>query len=205
MSVRQILKPEEVWEYWMEHPDEIIGQTFEIASCSDFGISVYMVANNASELRISVEADDTEIYDEAVINNVDCLKTCEKIYNDYLFCSMQAILETLGVGNVVTEQQRALEEIQKDEIDEREESISEYIREFIAEMIGFNVHFDIDDDVIEDIKEHFLEYMSRKHSIPIYRPMYLEDADTGEDYYAEYPYEDMVFDDEDNPLYKKDA
>ena len=189
----------------MEHPDEIIGQTFEIANCNDFGISVYMVANNASELRISVESDDTEIYDEAVINNVDCLKTCEKIYNDYLFCSMQSLLDKLGVGDVVIAQQKALEEVRQEEIQEREDDISEYIREFIAEMIGFNVHFDINDDVIEDIKEHFLEYMSRKHSIPIYRPMYLEDADTGDDYFTEYPYEDMVFEDTDNPLYKKDA
>ena len=62
---------------------------------------------------------------------------------------------------------------------------------------------DTDEDIIataaDDIKEHVLEYIARKHRLPIYRPMYLEGED-GKDFYSEYPYEEMIFDY--NPIYE---
>lgn len=56
------------------------------------------------------------------------------------------------------------------------------------------------DDMLDDLKEHFLEYMARKHDLPVYRPMILE-YDDGTEELSEYPYEEMEFDDPDNPIY----
>ena len=58
------------------------------------------------------------------------------------------------------------------------------------------------DEILEDIKDHTLEYLYRKHGISVRRPMVLEDEETNEDFFEEYPYDSMVFEDEDNPLYK---
>ena len=58
------------------------------------------------------------------------------------------------------------------------------------------------DEICEDIKDHILEYLYRKHGISTRRPMVLEDTETGEDFFEEYPYEHMEFEDEDNPMYK---
>lgn len=87
-------------------------------------------------------------------------------------------------------------------IDEREEEIDSAVREFVN-IVSDTGCYNLTDEAMDDLKEHFLEYMYRKWGIGIYRPMYLEDADTGEDYFTEYPYDDMVFED-DNPIYKQD-
>ena len=58
------------------------------------------------------------------------------------------------------------------------------------------------DKISDDIKELVCEYLYRKYNISVYRPMYLEDED-GKEFFVEHPYEHMVFNDHDNPLYKK--
>mgnify|MGYP000833253049 CR=1 FL=1 len=62
---------------------------------------------------------------------------------------------------------------------------------------GMVMHFDV------SRKKSVKAVEASSLGISIYRPMYLEDADTGEDYFTEYPYDDMVFED-DNPIYKQD-
>ena len=87
-------------------------------------------------------------------------------------------------------------------IDEREEEIDAAVRDLVN-IVSVTGCYNLTDEAVDDLKDHFLEYMHRKLGISIYRPMYLEDADTGEDYFTEYPYDDMVFED-DNPIYKQD-
>ena len=87
-------------------------------------------------------------------------------------------------------------------IDEREDEIELSVRDFVS-VVSDTGCYNIEDEVIDDLKEHFLEYMYRKWGIGIYRPMYLEDTDTGEDYFTEYPYDDLVYED-DNPIYKQE-
>lgn len=201
MGAINILDPEEVWDYWIQHPEEIIGVMFGIATYEDLGIEIYMTADNAKNLRVVVEADSIEIYEESMINDIDCLKSCQKIYDEYLTESVSSILARFDMS---PEKLKTKEEIEQEAIDERELELDSAVYDFYSNVLGFNAKFEPQDEqeMLEDLKEHFLEYMSRKHSIPIYRPMYLEDVDTNQEYYSDYPYDDMVFEDEDNPVYK---
>jgi len=203
MGAINILDPEEVWDYWIQHPEEIIGVMFGIATYEDLGIEIYMTADNAKNLRVVVEADSIEIYEESMINDIDCLKSCQKIYDEYLTESVSSILARFDMPPQKSKQ-KTEEEIEEESIEERELELDTLVYDFYSNVLGFNAKFEPQDEqeMLEDIKEHFLEYMARKHSIPIYRPMYLEDVDTGKEYYTDYPYEDMVFEDEDNPVYK---
>lgn len=91
----------------------------------------------------------------------------------------------------------------EDEISEREEWLDQAVMDFLEAVIGDDFQMyepDALGDLVEDCKDHFLEYLARKHSVPVFRPMLLEDED-GNDYYSEYPYEEMEFEDEDNPIY----
>ena len=72
----------------------------------------------------------------------------------------------------------------------------------MIDILGDSYFEDDIDDAIVDVKEHMLEYMARKPGLLIYRPMYLEDED-GKDFYSEYPYEEMIFEDC-NPIYDPD-
>ena len=92
---------------------------------------------------------------------------------------------------------------EESEIDEREAEIYEAVVSFLSTILETDIDSFVDDaDLIyEDCAEHFLEYLSRKWGFEIRRPMYLED-ENGEEFYEEYPYECMEFEDEDNPIYK---
>ena len=198
-AVERILEPEEVWDYAMEHIDELIGVQTEIACHKDYGVEIYLTATNIYSLKVIVEADQVEVYEEKIINDVDCCKTIEKVYDNYLTSNA---LELLG-GEIVVQKSQSEEEENEENIEERENELDSCVYEFVESVLGFNSTYDIGDfpEVLDDLKEHFLEYMARKHSIPIYRPMYLEDEE-GEEFYEEYPYECIEFDDEDNPIYQ---
>ena len=55
----------------------------------------------------------------------------------------------------------------------------------------------------EDCLDHFIEYIARKHKVDVYRPMYIQ-YEGEEAEYCEYPYDELEFDDEDNPIYLPD-
>ena len=131
------------------------------------------------------------------MSETDAEKTCSKIYDEYLTDKVVDILTEIAED----EEESLLE--QQDAIEEREMELDIAVSEFISAVLGGDAYLDSEDydDIIEDCKDHFLEYLARKHGLDIFRPMVLEDED-GEDFYEEYPYDCMEFDDEDNPIYQ---
>lgn len=196
MAQKIILQPDEVWDYFVEHEEECDESMFEIASCSEYGTAVYLSRSSKGIGCISVEADDQEVYNEEVIDAEDTKKTVQKVYDDYLTDKVIEILSDFEPQEDDTLQD------QEDEIAMREEELDNLIWDFVTGVCGETyADFDCTVEVFDDLKDHFLEYMYRKHGFDIYRPMVLEDED-GTEFFEEYPYEHMVFDDEDNPMYK---
>lgn len=197
MAQKIILQPDEVWDYFVEHEEECDECMFEIASCSEYGTAVYLSRSSKGVGCITVEADDQEVYNEEIIDAEDTKKTVQKVYDDYLTDKVIEILSDFEPQEDDTLQS------QEDEIDMREEELDNLIWDFVMGVFGGDTYTDFDctGEVLDDLKDHFLEYMYRKHGFDIYRPMVLEDED-GTEFFEEYPYEHMVFDDEDNPMYK---
>ena len=196
MAQKIIVEPRDLWSYYLEHKKGLASTMYEIAQNKEYGISIYLSENEKGNASIVVEADDMEVYSETIVSDRDARTTCEKIYDKYLSDKVVDILAEMGIEDEMT----ALE--QEDAIDEREAELTEALYCFLDIVCGED-YFDFytDDDILEDIKDHFLEYLARKHGIPIRRPMVLEDED-GEEFFEEYPYECMEFDDEDNPIYR---
>ena len=197
MSREIILQPDEVWDYFVKHEKECDECMFEIASCDEYGTVVYLSRSSKGIGCISVEADDQEVYNEEVIDAENTKKTVQKVYDDYLTDKVIEILSDFEPQEDDTLQD------QEDEIAMREEELDNLIWDFVMGVFGGETYADFDctGEVLDDLKDHFLEYMYRKHGFDIYRPMVLEDED-GTEFFEEYPYEHMVFDDEDNPMYK---
>ncbi len=197
MAQKIILQPDEVWDYFVEHEEECDECMFEIASCSEYGTAVYLSRSSKGVGCITVEADDQEVYNEEIIDAEDTKKTVQKVYDDYLTDKVIEILSDFEPQEDDTLQS------QEDEIDMREEELDNLIWDFVMGVFGGDTYTDFDctGEVLDDLKDHFLEYMYRKHEFDIYRPMVLEDED-GTEFFEEYPYEHIVFDDEDNPMYK---
>lgn len=203
MSYEQIIIPaEDVWKTAQSEWAQLRTHLKKIAENPEFGVVIYLTVD--SELaQIVVYIDDNEFYSEQCVSELDCKTTARKIYDEYL--GEKVLNKFLGEEEddeeLDDEEYTRYEE--ESEIDEREAEIYEAVVSFLSTILETDIDSFVDDaDLIyEDCAEHFLEYLSRKWGFEIRRPMYLED-ENGEEFYEEYPYECMEFEDEDNPIYK---
>lgn len=187
------ITPSEVWDYFCKYKNDLISSMHEIASNYAYGTKIY-VTNDNGLLKIIVCADDEEIYGTFISNKGICEETVEKIYDNYLTYNAIAILAG-GYNDDASDAESALD----DEIGEREMELDDAVFDLLYVVTEDSVI--VDEEIVDDVKEHILEYIARKHGIPIRRPMFLE-AEDGTEFYAEYPYPSMIFEDEDNPIYK---
>ena len=185
----------ELWDYCEENEDTLLTAQHMIAENPDYGMSVWITCESGSP-EIIVESDDIEIYREEILNEKDAKRTADRIYEEYLSIkAIETVTEVEDDGTVYVDDE---DEDNQVLINEREDDLDAAVMEFVN-IVSDTGCYNIKDEVLDDLKEHFLEYMHKTWGIGIYRPMYLEDVDTGEEYFTEYPYEDMVFDDEDDP------
>ena len=185
----------ELWDYCEENKDTLLTTQHMIAENPDYGMSVWITCESGSP-EIIVESDEVEIYREEILNEKDAKRTADRIYEEYLSIkAIETVTEAEDDGTVYVDDE---DEDNQVLINEREDDLDAAVMEFVN-IVSDTGCYNIKDEVLDDLKEHFLEYMHKTWGIGIYRPMYLEDVDTGEEYFTEYPYEDMVFDDEDDP------
>ena len=215
MARKIIIEPSKVWGYFKAHTEELRESMHEIASNDEFGISVYVTddgaeyhVNNVRKYnplpQIVVEADGVMVYSEGTISERDCEKTVKDVYDKYLSEGVVSLLSSIKEPSSDDDVDFEEEETEWQEylIDERELELDEAVQLFIEAVVDRVSYADLcEDEIIEDVKDHFLEYLARKWEFPIRRPMFLEDED-GVEFFEEYPYEHMIFDDEDNPIYE---
>lgn len=197
MAAKITVSASDVWGYFQDAREDLKSHMHQIAGNPEYGVAIF-VTEDSGLPSIVVTADDVQVYEERAVNTHDCQKTVEKIYDDYLTSKVIASLS----GGDDSDDLTALDI--EDMIAEREGELDTAVYEFVmtaTQGAYFDDHISDFDDILEDLKEHFLEYMARKHELPVYRPMMLEYED-GTEEISEYPYEDIEFEDPDNPLYK---
>lgn len=180
--MRVIVGAAEVWGHFQENKDPALYEL--IAEEPEYGIEIWLI-NNYGFPEFIVTADDIEICDEQVFDQMECEEIVSLLYNDYLTSNVIS-----AVNNTHDEPERLSPE---EEIELREDDLDDAFYKLMDVLADRDEHYS--DNIIEDLKEHVLEYLYREHGISVYRPMYLEDED-GEEFFEEYPYECMVFDDE---------
>ena len=188
--------PTEVWGVFQQKQRELRATYERIAFNSDFGIEIYLSA----EMRgaggtplpcITVFQDDSEIYSETAVDEIDCEQTTKRIYYEYLS-------EERLVNRVAEESE---EEEYSAEIEMREDELLDTTLDYISTLMDESIETLGSDDafeIAEDVLDHIGEYLYRKHRVSVRRPMMLED-ENGEEFFDEYPYECLEYDD--NPLY----
>lgn len=183
----------DVWNYFQKHKEELEGTEHIIAENEEYGVEISLSAEHGLPCFI-VTADGYQYAEERAVSASDCKETVEMLYEDYLTESF--------VDGEWCEESRI---DQEDEIAERELELDDAFTMLLDTLIedDLGLLFGAEaDEILEDIKDHTLEYLYRKHGISVRRPMVLEDEGNGEDFFEEYPYDSMVFEDDDNPLYK---
>ena len=182
-----------------------------IAENKEFGVEIY-VTEEYDKPNIIVNADDVQVRSVTAIDEQDCYNLVSDIYNDYL---TERALSSLGYDDDDDDYDGyrsvyyggTYEEEREEElnIEDRESELSYALRDFLdvvmmgSEYEGTGKAYLIEEDCLD----HFIEYIARKHKVDVYRPMYIQ-YEGEEAEYCEYPYDELEFDDEDNPIYLPD-
>lgn len=198
---RIIVQAEDVWKVFQAEKQQLRTKLKEIAENPGFNVVVYLTEEN-ERAQIVVYIDDAEFYSEQCVSELDCKTTVRKIYEQYLTDKVLNVYFGDDEEDEKLDEEYSQYEAESD-IEERELEIDVALLDFLDAVLEANIDELVDDaDVIcEDCKEHFLEYLARKWGFDIHRPMYLED-ENGEEFFEEFPYGCMEFDDPDNPIYK---
>ena len=198
MAEKIIIEASDVWEYAQRHRSELNEEAHVIAENEDFGIEICISIDSYYPV-ITVTADDIDIYEESIFSQFKCSSIVSDVYETNLTTSYVASVAEKSDGKANDTE----EHIDEGElIIERELELDEAIENFLSVVdpdIVVNMKAGEFEKIKEDIKDHFLEYLARKHNLQIYRPMYLE-YDDGDEFEL-YPYDNMVFEDETNPIY----
>lgn len=198
------IEAKDVWAYFNRHKTELIKMMHQIARNEDCEVDIFITEKSGTPCVVVTHAD-YELYQERCLNPDDCYRTIQRVYNEYLDDS---VINKIMQFYVDDDEEKDLEELSKleieDMISERETELDEAIVDFLTIVLeGYIDEESTDlDDICDDLKEHFLEYIARKHDLPIRRPMYIEFEDGSEEC-EEYPYSCLIYDDPDNPIYKK--
>lgn len=198
MQVKIIVRAVDVWDYFQKNKTSIGEKEHIIAENKEFGVVISLTKEDDLPCFI-VTADDYQYAEEKAVSENDCKTTVSNLYDYYL-------TEKFLSGDDSSDEEDESLLDQEDMISAREEELDEAVVLFLDTIMEddiCNILGDETDEVCEDVKDHILEYLYRKHRLSPRRPMVLEDEDTKEDFFEEYPYGSMVFDDEDNPMYKK--
>lgn len=190
------LSPCDVWEYFEENFDSLCCESEIIAEDDNYDIYICMGAEEETHtMYVQVWVGDC-VDDELTIDNpVDAEANIADLYTAYFASADDEYGDDYEDSYTLTPKDLAVE---------RERELNDSLEDFLR-VVSPNDATKImtspeGKKVFENIKEHFLEYLYRKHKINIYRPMLMDYGD-GCPEYEEYPYDNMEFADETNPIY----
>jgi len=186
-------EPTEIWDIFQCDKEKLRNTMKEIAENPDFDVTIFLTETDRGTQmfpNIVVYMEGDQLYEEAAVNEGDCIQTVRKIYFEYL-------TEDRIINNVIASSDKNADDTDhdiQDDIDKREDELDDAVFNFLTNIL------EEADEIYDDFKEHALEYLARKWDLKIFRPMILED-ENGEEFLEEYPYDVMEYDDPDNPLY----
>lgn len=208
-----IVEHTDIVEFYLANQLLLIHDYEKVAENEDIGVEIYLTNTNNHPV-LSVFADGNQCNE--ISTSVDNLeKLTEFMYDTYLDEQNFIAATTSDDGDEgavyfddpypddMEGEAYSEEELERNLIDDRETELDAAVEDFLAVVLqtGGVIADPTMDEIHDDVKEHFLEYLARKHKIDIYRPMNLVDED-GEEFFEEYPYECLEFEDEDNPIYQ---
>ena len=176
---------EDVWQYMLEHEEELSRTTHEIARNSELGFSVY-VSKNDEEFCVCISEDSEEFMCESPFDSYDCEDFVQWLYDQYIRVRISDVAEEFENFDLNID----------DEIYNRENELFEATQDFLDVACGQRF---FEKQVLE-IEDHFLSYLSEEYGARIYRPQIRDDRDgyVVEDFPYEYEedeedYEDFEF------------
>lgn len=200
-------EPTDIWKVFQADKEKLRTTMKQIAENAELGVVIYLTEEDRGDTMLPnfvVYLDGSELYEECAVNENDCAQTAKKIYYDYLTGDrlINKIIEQDKQGQLEEDDdQDDNEEMIENRENELDTAVYDFLCEVFEEPLDNIVGKKEAGEIYEDFKDHALEYIARKWDLEIYRPMILEDED-GTEFFEEYPYDVLEFEDQDNPIYK---
>lgn len=177
--------PEKVWE--IVEQMRVGGETIRlIADDEEAGIMVYAeVRPNSAWVYFTVYEGGTEVYYEVATDEDDCEDAIVRIYSYYLDDDCQEFDEASYLQSEADEREA--------DIEDREFELLEAATDFVTVMIKGSTPKK--DFVAEDFAKKVVDAVAKslyRGGVDVYRPMYLQDEDTGDIDFYEFPYGELA-------------
>lgn len=203
MGVNIHLKPTEVWNFFKQNKPRLEKEMVAIAENEETDYSVYLTEENGCPL-LSVYKEDKKLYEEGAVSEKDCESTTKQIYIKYLFpvviTTPKYSFETENDEPEYEPTEEEERQMLEDSVYEREDELFFAMADFLEVLLNCNGTEQISslygEEIIEEMLDCICTVLAEEYLISVYRPTLIDDDETGEEKYVEYPYLDV--DDEDN-------
>ena len=164
-----------------------------IAENTDTEYAIYLTEDYGYPTFFVCKGDLPPEYEEGAINPKDCEQTAKKCYAQYLF-PVQVNSEKSYPFPIEDEDENSTKHDMEDIVYEREDELRLALCDFLQVVLmdledGVDIESYYGPGIIDEILDYFLEYLGSEQRLPVYRPMFITDDETGEEVYTEYPYD----------------
>lgn len=165
--------PDKVWQYAVDHDDELEKKMVPIADDYVTGAVIY-VSSAGGITYIIAEVDDEFVEEEEVYGEYGARRVASEFFEKYFDSDSD---DTEWENMMV--------------IEEREEELNDIIFDFLDAITdGTYTHgLMTGSPNIQNMKEKIIDFLCQFDDVHIYRPMYVEDPEEEEPIYAEFPYD----------------
>lgn len=202
-SIEIYVPASEVWSFYLQNNDRCMEEMILIAENTSTGYAVYITDQDGFPFFSVCKGDDYPEHDEYAINDEDCEKTAKKLFLRYLvpvsvINGMEVIQGKLPDGLADEDEDEELSrQDMEDAMYERDDELDLAMKDFLAvvlqepdtERLVANYHQSFIDEALDEI----LQLLAKEYCCEIYRPVFIEDPDTGCEVYTEYPYDEDAY------------
>lgn len=197
MSVIIHIEPESIWNFFQNNQNRLKKEMVLIAENEETEYSLYLTEENGLPMFSVCKGDDEPEYEEGAINEKDCIDTAKQCCVKYLMPVTVRSAKKYGGSWYEDNEEFSSRDEQQEIIENREWELLFAMADFIMTAIKDDTCSDGSDYIdtyganeVLDILEDLLNKLAEEYGFHVYRPMMVEDEDTGKELFVEYPYND---------------
>lgn len=187
---------EGVWAFFQKNKTRLAEEMVAIAENEDTDYAVYLTEDNGYPLLSVCKGKADPEFEEGAISEKDCTETAKRCYVRYLFpVTVKNEHAFRSEDDTPFDEDDLSAQDMQDAIYEREDELQFAMADFLQIVLqegtdGTDIINLYGMNMVDELLDSVLEYIAMELCLPVYRPMFLLDEETGEEIYEEYPYGD---------------
>lgn len=198
-NVKIYIPATELWSFYLKNSDRCEKEMVLIAENTDTEYAVYVTDEDGTMMLSVCKGDESPEYEEYALNAEDCVNTAKKMMLRYLipvtFVNGRVVMpDNLPEGLEDDDGELSLSrQDMEDEMYEREDELDLAMKDFLAAVLqepdSDRLLANYQQDFIDEVLDDFLRILAKDYCCEIFRPMFIEDEETGCEIYTQFPYE----------------